>query len=827
MLLKPFSFWWTTWGNKLIVNMAGRDEHGKKRVYNIEGTEPFFFVLAMEPARTEEDGGLHPRVARIEENAARDMKGRSVHKVVTYLPSDVPKLRDLWHEAGDETMEADVEYGLRTRYEFGVRDVIEVPEGPLIRGEDIKPVALGTTKIKPRVLVFDIETSDKLGFSEARNPTAPVLSIAAWDSFSDRYVCILNGRLKPEERDFAAAFFNERAWKVHIVEVDTEAELFAKWQEFVEKIEPDILTGWNSAGFDVPYLQNRAKNMKYADIEWRNYVTDFDLMEAFVRVNEGELDSKGLDFVSQSLGLPGKLERGKVYELYENDRGALLSYNANDTFLTKEIMLRKNLVGFFDNLCAFAGLGLGDVWNFDSDMTKKSKMAESRLIDAYMFHRLRPTGVVQPTKGQKSNYAAEVDFRGGKAIPPQKGLHRWIVEIDNTGEYANQVRAWNMSPETRVNASFSGPVVVTPLGNRYRTDVRGIIPQVLDELIDLRYKLKKEGKKEEERVVKEVVLSFFGTLGNRYYRNGDVYIAADITDLGRRHQEHNRAFVVEQGAQVLRDAAFPLREGEACDVKGGFTDAVFFSIPLLGPKHEEFEKAAEVLAKAVNTSYNAWLAPQGVTKHELGVKVEHVYETMLLRASENNSRGAYACLYRDPKGEHEKNGVRYSIKVRGFELRRSDSAPITRTIQKEVLRRALMNGSNEGVMDYVRGVVEDLKAGKIPTTECRIAKGLKKAEYEKNIPQHVKAAFWSNKFLGKAFKAGDKPVIYFVERVEGKPPTDCIALEWKDPLPPGTEIDWKKTLERVVIGPLSETFDTLGLNIEEILNPTYKVEEFF
>jgi DNA polymerase elongation subunit (family B) len=39
----------------------------------------------------------------------------------------------------------------------------------------------------------------------------------------------------------------------------TEEELLLRWRAFVTACDPDLITGYNIANFDFPYLLNRAK----------------------------------------------------------------------------------------------------------------------------------------------------------------------------------------------------------------------------------------------------------------------------------------------------------------------------------------------------------------------------------------------------------------------------------------------------------------------------------------------------------------------------------------------------------------------------------------
>src|SRR3989344_4700638 len=219
MKFKPFSIWYTVENNELIVHLSGRHEDKTKGYYRLFDTEPFFY--------TDDDVDANSIGAvRVEKNASVNMKGKPVHKVVVKYPFQVPKIRELV----STHYEADVLYENRIRYTHGIRDVIEVPNKRDLLPSDITP---SSGSIEPRVVVFDIETMDKNGERDAKYPTAPVVSIAAWDSFTDRYVCILNGSLSEDDTKKAGEFFQQNGWKVQTICVNSERELFEKFTQIV------------------------------------------------------------------------------------------------------------------------------------------------------------------------------------------------------------------------------------------------------------------------------------------------------------------------------------------------------------------------------------------------------------------------------------------------------------------------------------------------------------------------------------------------------------------------------------------------------------------
>lgn len=771
---RPFSITYRVDQQELIVLLAGRRADGKRGVVRLVGTEPYFYI----PATVLMEEALdHEHIKRVEHCDINSLGGDEVAKLVAHYPFQVPALRAQF----EKTWEADITYGNRIRYDLGIKGTILIPDEPELRPEHIQPDVTGAN-IKPRVFVIDIEVMDKTGFSEPENAMAPVVSIALWDSFSNQYLVLLNGSLKENHRDESASFFLKNEWAVKTVECKDEQDMFASLAEFMSLHPPDILTGWNSDKFDFPYLQNRAKRCGYRAPDWNLYAY-FDLMLAYERLHEGELESKALQFVSKSLGLPGKAEKKKTWEMWEGDRGMLIRYNCQDVWLTKEIMLKKGLVEFFLDLVTFAGCGIEDA------------LLTGRLVDSYMFHRLKGVAV-QPTKVRRS----WDKIKGAAVFPPSKGVFKNVVEIDNSGEYANIIRTFNLSPETKRDGCLcrGSRCYVLPTGHHYTKEPRGFFPETIDELVAMRATYKKTGEKEKERVVKEFALTMYGVLASDDYRNGDPEIAADITDVARRHLEWNRTFVEKNGGMLLY----------------GDTDSCLFTCA------GDAKETAERVANQINESMPKFVEQWGAEQNFLSVKIERIYDSFL----QAGARKRYACLYRDKDGEIEHDGTRYTMKVRGFEVRRSNSAPITRELQKAVLKQILLGWSGAQVKTLIHTIVKKLRSGEYPLTDVRIPTAWAKETYVVK-PMHIRAAEWSNKFLGYNFRYGDKPCYYF-GYIEGKPRTDVFALEWDDPLPPGAVINWEKTLERVFVQPLEDILDVVGVSPGEILSPTVSLDVF-
>lgn len=785
---RPFSIYYTTVGDKLVVHLCGRDEDGNRHEKKVYGTKPYFYSNEI-PS--------HHLVTDVKKNAARSLKGHTVHKIFTEFPYHVPQVR----KQCDKTWEADVYFANRVRYDLGIKDVIEIPDRGSLSTDDIQPLSTDEgPEISPRVCVFDIEVNSKKGFHSPDSPGGEVISIAAWDSKSDAYVCLLNGTLNKASRRKAMRKFKQEEWSVQIVECSNERELFSRWKQFLGTSSPDVLAGWNSSdmpgkhagdGYDVPYLKNRADLMGFPEPDYRKFA-EFDLMDGYKGQHRGKLESKSLEFVSKEEGLEGKSTDESVWELYERDRGNLLIYNVTDVYLTKEIMERSGVLSFYLELAKYAGINVQDT------------VAAGSVVDGYTFHRLAGENIVQPTTEASDGF----DLAGGHVEEASEGLFRNVVEVDLSSQYPNAMRTFNLSPDTKVDEEFSGPVFEMPSGAKYRKDKAGVIPEILDDIIKLREEKRSAGKDREQAVIKALANSYFGNLGSRYYRNQDTDISNDITASSRDLIRWIWNYVQENDDRPLYTD----------------TDSVLFIFGDGPEEYTETERLAEEAVQEMNDALPEFASRYGWEDGDpmhLEIEVEHVYEYFF----QPGVKKKYVAAYRDPHGDIERDGYRYSMKVRGFETRRSNAATLTKQLQRDILEDLLFGASPDDIADQIRDVVKQMKDGKIPPEDIYVPMGIGKENY-KQTPQHVRAAEWSNQHLGKNFKVGDTPHIVFGE-IDGKPRTDVFALEWGDDLPEGTTIDWDATVKRIILGPLKRILDALGLDDRDILRPTEDVGGFF
>ena len=282
-------------------------------------------------------------------------------RVETNVPYDIPKLRENF----DLTGEADVRYPQRFMVDMGVYSGIAVPS--IARSERISSEAITTldnhtvTRIRPRICYYDIEveTSDsgpsvvsEKGSEQARNP---ITAIAMADNYTD------------ETLVFVLA---DDSWTQSDVPNSEDVRLYtdetAMLEQFCTELRdrrPDVLTGWNSGGFDDPYFINRClktdvtavqsisptKNVSRmnGDGRWRNSdlrgIILFDLLDGYKNISRRELDSFSLGNVAASEDIADKLDVDEQQAYVDNPQ-QFIEYVRRDCTILKALNEKREII---------------------------------------------------------------------------------------------------------------------------------------------------------------------------------------------------------------------------------------------------------------------------------------------------------------------------------------------------------------------------------------------------------------------------------------------------------------------------------------------------
>lgn len=309
------------------------------------------------------------------------------------------------------------------------------------------------------IAFFDIETSfDKeSGWSEASEALNFITSISVHLQWLDEIICLA---LPPETLSWEEA--SEIAERVgNVVLFKNEADMLNAFIDVVE--DADILSGWNSEAYDIPYVVNRIKRVlgkhearRLCLWDQQPKVREFerggktqptydligrvhvDYLQLYKKYNYEERHSYSLNAISEIELNETKVQYdGTLDELYNDDFEQFLKYNIQDTRLLDRLDKKLQFMSLANSIahanCVLIQTTMGAVAVTD----------QAVLVEAHN------RGLICPDKkrggDEKSTRAA-----GGWVATPKKGFHRWIGSTDMKSLYPSVIRALNMSPETIV-----------------------------------------------------------------------------------------------------------------------------------------------------------------------------------------------------------------------------------------------------------------------------------------------------------------------------------------------------------------------------------------
>ena len=239
----------------------------------------------------------------------------------------------------------------------------------------------------------------------------------------------------------------------------SEIEMFKTFFELIE--DADVLTGWNSEGYDIPYTVNRVTRIMSRDDtrkfcllgqlpKVRTYERfgkeestydlvgriHMDYLQLYKKYNYESRHSYSLDSIGElEVGEHKTKYEGSLDQLYNKDFKKFVEYNRQDTMLVFKI---HNKLKFLDIANAMA---------HENSVLIPTVMGSVAMIEMAIFNEAHARGYIVPDKkhSESSGVAA-----GAFVATPKKGMHEYLGAVDIASLYPSDIRALNMSPETIV-----------------------------------------------------------------------------------------------------------------------------------------------------------------------------------------------------------------------------------------------------------------------------------------------------------------------------------------------------------------------------------------
>jgi len=352
----------------------------------------------------------------------------------------------------------------RNSKEFRKEQAIQ--KGKRIYEADINPVFRcleenykGQDAPRLHTAFFDIEVDFDIerGFSRPDDPFNPITAISVYLDWIDRLVTmVIPPRSMSWEtaQEIAAEFDNCFVF-------ESEAELLNTFLDLIE--DADVLSGWNSEGYDIPYTIMRTTRVLSKDDTRRFCLWDqmpkqrtferfgaenltFDLvgrvhldyMQLYRKYTYEERHSYSLDAIGEYEELGSKTAfEGTLDQLYNQNWKTFIEYNRQDVRLLANI----------DKKLRF--LDLANTLAHENTVLLPTTMGAVAVTEQAIINEAHERGMVVPNRKERLT-DEDTQAAGAYVAYPRKGMHDYVGSIDINSLYPSTIRALNMGPETIV-----------------------------------------------------------------------------------------------------------------------------------------------------------------------------------------------------------------------------------------------------------------------------------------------------------------------------------------------------------------------------------------
>ena len=642
------------------------------------------------------------------------------------------------------------------------------------------------------IVTIDIEVQCENGFPSAKLAEEEMLSITIKNHQNKKIVVFGIGKFETDRDD------------VTYVECESETHLFNEFLIFWEKHQPDIITGWNTEFFDIPYICNRIIQLfgenelkrlsPWGGVQSREVykmgrhhqtyniqgVAALDYFDLYRKFTYSAQESYRLDHIAK-VEL-GESKAGNPYdtfrEWYQKDFQSFIEYNIQDVEIVDRLEDKMKLI----ELCLTMA--------YEGKVNYIDVLGSVRYWDVIIYNYLRERNIVIP---QKTSSEKAEQFEGAYVKDPQVGMHKWVMSFDLNSLYPHLIMQYNISPETIVSSEKKEGLVdkildgkvknnteycMTPNGAFFRKDKRGFLPELMENMYNDRVKYKKlmlqaqqkyEDTKDKSllkdisrynniQMAKKISLnSAYGAIGNNWFRYFNIMVATAITSSGQLSIRW-----IEKSLNIYLNKLLDTNGKDY--VIASDTDSVYITFDSLVNKvfddGSETEKVVNFLDKVANTKLEPFI---NKSYSELAKLVGAYEQKMIMSREVIADKGIWTAKKRYILNVHDSEGVRYKepkLKIMGIEAVKSSTPAPCREKIKEALK-IIINGDEKMLNTFIQEFRKEFMT--LTPEEIafpRSCNGVQKFTGEsslfgKGAPIHVKGAILYNHLIKKN-KLGNK-----------------------------------------------------------------------
>ncbi|NDG31267.1 hypothetical protein EB118_14505, partial [bacterium] len=316
---------------------------------------------------------------------------------------------------------------------------------------------LGVDAPKLHTAFFDIEVDfdPERGYASPDDPFMPITAISVHLQWLDTLVTlVLPPKTLTVERaqELVKDFPN-----THIF--DNEGDMLETFLQLIE--DADVLSGWNSEGYDIPYTVNRVTRVLSKEDTrrfclWNQFpkkreyerfgrtATTYDLvgrvhldsLELYRKYTYEERHTYRLDAIGEmEIGERKTVYEGTLDQLYNNDFRKFIEYNRQDVALLDKL----------DKKLKF--LDLANTIAHENTVLLQTTLGAVAVTEQAIINEAHHRGMIVPSRAKRDELG-DTQAAGAYVAYPKKGLHDWIGSMDINSLYPSVIRALNMGPET-------------------------------------------------------------------------------------------------------------------------------------------------------------------------------------------------------------------------------------------------------------------------------------------------------------------------------------------------------------------------------------------
>jgi len=738
--------------NKPIIWLFSRGKNREKKIHKVTGFEPYCYLPYDEI--TQDD----LVIAHEDKDVYIGLFNEKLKKVYINHPKDMYELRNLY----TKIWESDVLFTVR----YAIDNIEKIDEGDY------------------RIMFFDTETTCDSGFPEYQNPIESIIAISTYDNYTKQVVTFV-WRADSVVRD-------EQVENGVIHHFNSEVNMLEAFIKHWDELGADIITAWN-INFDMKYLiarllklgiehrslsplrsvfipkEREEKSRTNSDVVVKGIVL-LDLLSAYKKLHFGELEGYNLNAVAQLELGEQKDKNVNTSQLWRADLNALIKYNRKDVTLMVRINDKVKVISIFDYIRRFACLpNLNDCFY-------ASRLHETNILRKYHNKIVFPSKAAFVPWEQRTH-----KLEGGYVKEPKTGIYDNVVVLDVKGLYPNLIYTFNLSTECIVPKA-AGKETAFINNTYFKQSPKGVIPSIVQDLVRLKADCKRQvagtGQDMSDKMfaIKTFINSIYGVQGLNSFRLFNPVVASTITWLGRT--------IVRQAEKII--------EREGYNVLYMDTDSVFVQISA--------DKDIVAEGKRLQDIINEWLTQFALENNAvdptLEIEFEKVFSKLILVSKK---RYVGHLLWEDDKFCDK-------IKTVGVEIRRTDSAKITKDVLSKIYEMIFANNEASEIVKYVIDIICNVKKGKYEPLYIAIPNKLNKTteSYNQNIPK-IRAVNWSNKNLKTQFRGGTKFYMIYVRGIN----TDVVCFEENEQLN-NIKINYDMVVEKNIVGKVKLLFEAIG-----------------